>query len=50
MTEKAVESISTLEDKENSQEGKYLTFSLKKDIYGIDIQYILEVIIWSKKL
>ena len=32
------------EDTEDTQKGKYLTFSLGKESYGIEIQYVTEII------
>lgn len=33
-----------LELEEDTQKGKYLTFSIAKEIYGIEIQYVTEII------
>lgn len=35
---------STLETCEDTQNGKYLTFSLDKETYGIEIGYVIEII------
>ncbi|WMJ87669.1 chemotaxis protein CheW [Anaerocolumna sp. MB42-C2] len=35
---------STVEMEEDTQKGRYLTFSLGKESYGIEIQYVMEII------
>lgn len=34
----------TLEEEEDTQKGKYLTFSLGSEFYGIEIKYVTEII------
>lgn len=38
------ETKETIEDEEDTQRGRYLTFSLDSEIYGIEIKYVIEII------
>ena len=38
------EEFSELEEQEDTQEGKYLTFQIGKEEYGIEIRYVTEII------
>ena len=40
----AAEDKNLAEDEEDTQKDKYLTFSLGKEIYGIDIKVVIEII------
>lgn len=38
------ETKETIEDEEDTQRGRYLTFSLDSEVYGIEIRYVIEII------
>jgi purine-binding chemotaxis protein CheW len=38
------ETKETIEDEEDTQRGRYLTFSLDSEVYGIEIKYVIEII------
>ncbi|NLZ93802.1 MAG: purine-binding chemotaxis protein CheW [Firmicutes bacterium] len=44
MTEMAAQEYWVAEEEEDTQKGKYLTFSIGKEIYGIEIKYVTEII------
>ncbi len=50
MAEEALEIPLTPEEEEDTQEGKFLTFPLENSLYGIEIRYVLEVVIRSNKI
>ncbi len=50
MADEALAIPHSSEEEDETQEGKFLTFPLEGSLYGIEIQYVLEVVIRSSKI
>ncbi|MBF0288923.1 MAG: purine-binding chemotaxis protein CheW [SAR324 cluster bacterium] len=50
MADELLETPLSSEEEEDTQDGKFLTFPLGDSLYGIEIRYVLEVVIRSSKI